>query len=419
VPNNLGANHLTRQEWIEQNNFIPKQLFNVGDDELMFIADGTYIYCQKSKYNTLQRKQYSMQKNRHLVKPFVICTTTGKIVDIFGLFPATDNDAKIIETILKSNDEQCKEFRTLLQPNDHIILDRGFRDSISTLENKYKLKTHMPTCLVGKQKQLTTYQANTSRFVTKSRNIVEVLNGRLKTRFRANDKIHANVTLQHTMQDLRISASLLNRFSENYVTDRDNETTIVNNMMAKLNTNNRLESMFLEQHIDKKRTVYEKLHSGSIKNFPKLDNSTIINTITLGTYQLKQAASYIHENFDENGDKTIEIFADNSNLFGQNTHLIRTRIQSRHSNSTKYNSYITYSSEPNDNNPIKDWYCTCKSGKRTVGTCSHVASVIYYLSNARYNSTKSGKFNIDKVFPEYVSRESNDESDDSGGDNTL
>ena len=59
--------------------------------------------------------------------------------------------------------------------------------------------------------------------------------------------------------------------------------------------------------------------------------------------------------------------------------------------------------------PIKEWYCTCKVGKRTVGTCSHVASVIWYLSNARYNSTKSKKFTIEKIFPDFPTRDSSDE----------
>lgn len=91
--------------------------------------------------------------------------------------------------------------------------------------------------------------------------------------------------------------------------------------------------------------------------------------------------------------------------------MLRTRIQSRHKNNTKYNSYIAYSTNKDDTNPIKDWYCTCKTGTRTVGCCSHVASVIYYLSNARYETTKSGKFTMDKIFTDYTARESSYDSD--------
>jgi hypothetical protein len=136
----------------------------------------------------------------------------------------------------------------------------------------------------------------------------------------------------------------------------------------------------------------------------------------LGTYQLKQSLSYIHENFDENGDKSIEVFSDNTSIFEPGTRLLRSRIQSRHSNNTKYNSYITYSTNSNDANPINDWYCTCKSGKRTVGCCSHIASVIYYLSNARYETPKNGIFSIETIFPGHISRESSDENDSDSTD---
>ena len=35
---------------------------------------------------------------------------------------------------------------------------------------------------------------------------------------------------------------------------------------------------------------------------------------------------------------------------------------------------------------IKGWICTCMNGKRLAGCCSHVATVIYYLSYARFKS---------------------------------
>jgi hypothetical protein len=33
---------------------------------------------------------------------------------------------------------------------------------------------------------------------------------------------------------------------------------------------------------------------------------------------------------------------------------------------------------------ILGYYCTCRSGARTVGTCAHVASVLWYLGYARH-----------------------------------
>ena len=99
---------------------------------------GTYCYIQKSFNNEFQRKSYSVQKGRHLVKPYVLCTTDGQIVDIYGLYEATKNDATILLDILKKD----KKLNTLLRKGDIFILDRGFRDCINDLENKYGFKVN-------------------------------------------------------------------------------------------------------------------------------------------------------------------------------------------------------------------------------------------------------------------------------------
>ncbi|KAF5286391.1 hypothetical protein FQA39_LY16311 [Lamprigera yunnana] len=35
--------------------------------------------------------------------------------------------------------------------------------------------------------------------------------------------------------------------------------------------------------------------------------------------------------------------------------------------------------------PIECYYCTCNSGARTIGTCAHTASVIWYIGYTRHN----------------------------------
>jgi hypothetical protein len=418
VPKNLGASHLPRNDWIKQNTLISKELFNV-ENNLILVADGTYCYCQKSSNNMFQRKAYSMQKSRPLVKPFVVCSTNGRIVDIYGLFPATDNDSTIIQKILETNKDLVK----LIKPKDHILLDRGFRDSIQTLQNKYKLITHMPSCVHPRNKFLTTAEANQSRLVTKCRWIVENINGRLKTSFRANDKVHSNKTLCHTLEDFRISAALINKFYNRSESDKGHEMTIINEMKLKVNTINRLETIFESSRIDRKRSLYKRIDCNSIKDFPKLDLKTLTTKITLGTYQLRQSLGYLTEHISESGRYSIEIFSDNKSIFDENTRLLKTRIQSRHSNATKYNSYITYSpttnSVANDSNSIKDWICSCKNGRRTVGCCSHVASVIYYLSHGRYVQSNKLNSTIGSIFQSHVVAESSDDSTDTSNDTEV
>ena len=39
-------------------------LFDLNENQLCLIADGTYLYCQKSSNNKIQRLLHSVQKGR-------------------------------------------------------------------------------------------------------------------------------------------------------------------------------------------------------------------------------------------------------------------------------------------------------------------------------------------------------------------
>jgi hypothetical protein len=82
VPNNIGVSHLTREQWEHQKTVFSKELLNINDSQVALLADGTYLCNEKSSNNELQRESWSVQKNRHLSKPMVVCTPNGKIVDI-------------------------------------------------------------------------------------------------------------------------------------------------------------------------------------------------------------------------------------------------------------------------------------------------------------------------------------------------
>lgn len=62
-------------------------------------------------------------------------------------------------------------------------------------------------------------------------------------------------------------------------------------------------------------------------------------------------------------------------------------------NATKYHLWIAYRDERmiNDEDNANDstvlsYYCTCKAGARTLGTCAHVASVLWFLGYARHQA---------------------------------
>ena len=215
VPKHLGAKHLTREQFLLHNSEVSKSLFNLEDNRLSLIADGTYCYIQKSSNFFFQRVQYSGQKKRHLMKPFVICCTDGYIIDIYGLYNGTQNDASIFESIISEE----TDFVSLLEHEDVFILDRGFRDCIDIIkENGWEPK--MPALLGKSQKQLSTREANESRMVTKCRWPVEVDNGFLKRSFRALREVQ-NQCLPHTLADYRIGAALINHFHRRLFADGD------------------------------------------------------------------------------------------------------------------------------------------------------------------------------------------------------
>ncbi|XP_052706742.1 uncharacterized protein LOC128182176 [Crassostrea angulata] len=85
VPNHLGFKHITRDAVIsEHTRPLAKELFSPTINQAILVLDGTYIYVQKSSQFSFQRRSYSMQKQRHLLKPMMIVTTTGYIVSAIG-----------------------------------------------------------------------------------------------------------------------------------------------------------------------------------------------------------------------------------------------------------------------------------------------------------------------------------------------
>ena len=96
-----------------------------------------------------------------------------------------------------------------------------------------------------------------------------------------------------------------------------------------------------------------------------------------GVFQLKRARSYAEERcstIDLTGvvDYTIQRSKDYSNL-------IRVPTRSAHSARTTYHPTIQFSSDR-----ITNWWCDCPVGNRYIGSCSHIASAIWFLSFERW-----------------------------------
>jgi hypothetical protein len=105
------------------------------------------LYIDKSANNEQQRKTFSGQKKRHFVRPFTVCCADGFIVDLFGPYAAVNNDASILLDVLEQLDieDEGVPLRSLLRPDDFLILDRGFRDCVKTVKKEYNFNVRMPT----------------------------------------------------------------------------------------------------------------------------------------------------------------------------------------------------------------------------------------------------------------------------------
>ena len=363
----IGIRHLRRELLVERQSKLAKLL--VPNSELILIADGTYAYHEKSTNNNYQRKSYSVHKHQNLCKPFTVCTTDGYIVDFFGPYIGTSNDAKILNDILENT-----ELKSLLKPNDCFVVDRGFRDVIKKIESMgYSII--MPA-LRSSEKQLTTKQANESRVVTKIRWVVECIHGIVKQKWKILNDFR-NVNLHKVKPFFRIAGSLQNMYGKKLLCDFGKEDEVAKAINDRKKDENALQRYIVDKSLDKVRKVYIKMDAIELKDFPRLSVSDLEN-ITLGKYQISQSLSYISEHFNM---EQFSIF-----VCTIEPNIIRTKIQSRHISRKTYWVYVQY--VPNGTGPesIEGWACSCANGLRVIGCCVHSTSVIAYLSCFRYQS---------------------------------
>ena len=372
LPSHFGFRGTSRRDLIDCHSAeIAKKLYN-SDDKLMLICDGTYARHQKSSNNEYQRKSFSGQKKTPLCKPFTICTTTGYVIDILGPYTAQQNDATIMKSVIDESSDLC----TLMKEGDIFVLDRGFRDVKDFLEMK-DFVVLMPA-FKGKRHQMSTAESNESRFVTKIRWAVEAVHGIIKQKYRLLDKVIDNKLLPKIGMYFRIAAFLQNQFGKELQSDKEFSDEIVERMKQQKKIENTLAIEAEEKGWFRKKVVFQSISSNDIFDFPEMTDKDLKILFT-GSYQLSQAVSYLAEMMNEDGSLNLQFVKDATNI-------LKIQVQSRHVSRKLYRCFVEY--EPNSVgvSGIKRYACECANGRRTVGCCSHIATVVYYLSHARYLS---------------------------------
>ena len=388
VPCFLGPDHLTPDQAKAHNTIYSTKFFG---DKPTTIWDGTYLYTYRSLNYSAGRKFYSMHKGRTLAKFMSIVLPDGYVLDTIGPFASNgdNNDAAMTSQILKTAELGMENW--VKTGDQNIVVDRGFRNIVERLQSM-GVKVYMPT--VSNKKQDDVKEANQTRLVTKVRWVVEAYHGRLKKFKFFENRQHPRYYLEYS-ELIKITTAPMNALRPvlyDTSTDRRMHSAIADKMLRLANEETnpvavRVTSGPLSTRGKNWDPINARIQPDEselntpdvMPDFPTLPLEELQNNITLGTYQIKQAAHYTDEHLHNEGGFTIYIHKSADDL-------IRARIQSRHRNSTKYFTWVQFKarSTRSRNGEITGWYCQCKAGMRVVGCCAHVATVIWYLAYARH-----------------------------------
>ena len=76
APAHIEFGHISRHSVLEHHQTtFANALFTDDNQQVVVVMDRTYFYLQKSIYNELQRRTYSIHKHHHLIKPMIVTTT--------------------------------------------------------------------------------------------------------------------------------------------------------------------------------------------------------------------------------------------------------------------------------------------------------------------------------------------------------
>lgn len=385
VPNSVNFTR-SREDLMSHTSVLSRSLLSPRNAEaVVVIWDGTYIYIEKSGQHAFQKNSYCSHKKRNYIKPMMIVATDGTIIAVVGPFKATTNDASISMQILAEGHPALDNLET----SDVVVLDRGFRNSVNEFKNRgfiVKTPASQPPGI-----QLTVLEANLTRLVTKVRYDVERINGMVKSTFKIFSGVWESLSVPHLMKDLQIAAGLLNEFfiksNENVELSQD----LANRMLLRVPMENILAKKIkgISSKAFSSKANFTLLLVNSI--FPSL-SIIDLKEIAFGEYQITQSKLYAWDHMKANNDSfEVQIFRDDivethfPEYCDDDPALIMLLIASRFMSGKVWRPFVLFSRIKSGKDAILEYCCTCKVGQRTVGCCSHVMTILFYLGYAQYN----------------------------------
>ncbi|KMQ84797.1 vacuolar protein sorting-associated protein 13c [Lasius niger] len=380
VPENVGFQAITRAMFIENHvTEFSNKLYNLQPEtpQVIVAIDATYGYMHKSKNFRILRQSFSLHKHRHSIKPTVIVAPDGYI--LAGLEPYFsdhyNNDAAILQ---REFERDAGIMRQWFRNGDIFLVDRGFRDVVPWLE-KMGINCWMPAILERGQHQFTTEDVNMTRKITKNRWVVEARNGHFRSLFKFFSETIIMPHIRHLHDFYLIAAAIINKYHPPLIMEQASAEA-ASEMIERSLMPNVIQARVEVDNLRLRRGQWMRLNDNVVPDFPIL-TLDYLRHLTIGVYQVNLAPSYIQDTFEREGVGELQI-----DQALAEPGFIRLRVYSRFRRAMKHQVFIAYVSEniSEDEEPISGYYCTCQSGARTLGTCAHVASIVWYLSYARH-----------------------------------
>lgn len=210
--------------------------------------------------------------------------------------------------------------------------------------------------------------------------IIEARNGYIKSMFKFFKNIILVVHAIHLRDFYLIAGAVINRYRQAIMEAVMEGATaeLARRMLERARQENRLKIRVEMEHLARKNAMLNRLNANQVPDFPRLEFN-YLKDLVMSIYQLSLAASYIQAKVARDGTEILEL-----DEHRYEPGFIRVRLYSRFRNNTRYQLWITYSVDVEDDEPITGYYCQCFSGSRIVGSCAHVASVIWFLGYARH-----------------------------------
>lgn len=213
---------------------------------------------------------------------------------------------------------------------------------------------------------------------------MEARNGHIKSMFKFFDGIIPMDHVSNLGDFYRIAGSIINKYRESIrMENADGE--LAQEMLRRSREPNIVQARVKIHNFERRNGGWVRLNQNHVPDFPRLDMDCL-KDITIGIYQINLSPSYIQDKLQREGTETFEF----DERFDE-PRLIRVRLYSRFRNATKYQLFIAYRNEDDlgegteeEEGAILGYYCTCKSGSRTLGSCAHIASVLWFLRHARH-----------------------------------